>query len=1094
MSSDICICCICNSKFEDGDIKTTVGPRGMENFISCSLERGDGKHVIWKNENKLIIHEECRVSYISKERVAVTKKRKLSTEPTINELSTDFDYKNCCVICALPCSEKLENKKPKKHRRKIHIIMENSTFKNRILEQCKKCTNESVNAVVKRLNDVDNLFSVGATYHNNCDVNFLSKLVSVKSSVNIRNTQYDKQFEKLFTFLENSEEPQWTLDEIINVLGEPAPNRKYVKNVLSERYEDKIIFSSNGRNRTIVTLKGFAEDLILDYFRNNISAENEKEKKSNILKLAARYIREDIRGMGMETEYYPPSNGFFGNDNINDVVPESLTSFLSDIILPQKKNVESYKKKITAISHSIIAAVRPISFISSLQLALSIYIHSKYQSKLLINMLNRLGMCASYDETLGLSKLEIKDVRALRSLRTEKTILLPGELLWVTGHSLRIPEHPGWNGFMELRTNSTLYSVSKINEQHKDLRESTVLRDLYDLRIMRKWFEEHCPFITSNQIVSLSTGVTGGSDVNCYNAEYFGLQSYKKLIPTFSTGPDGNVAVIEQFFGSVKFSQESQIIPLSVSNGSIIIGQSKFPIDEKILFTRFEKSDPDPKYYPKYFEYELCPYPLSIFDTPNSIRASKDDFFTLFTKTDKPNIGTFAIVDGETLLTQVSWTTNSTYMSVYEQYVNYLKNNYGNQCMIVFDSMTDDFNSIKVSAKLITTSATSVATEVYFDETKFTTKKRDILFQNHKNKCRFIVQLADVLRSYGILVKLTQPHEDFNHVIANEAMIQWRENRPPVIVSHNVDILCLLVAFVHKPQNMFFNIPGKAWYDTEKNQQQFQMLSPYLHVIRALTGTDVTSCFFNVSKKIVMKHLLKNQEEVRELLRVFDSPHSANNIPHLIERGEQLIMRFYNVQGKNLNDVRCQKYSSNLKNRRKTSFNLASLPPTSAAASHHIYRAYWLVQRWQNNIMPSLLWGWIIAHQTLVVPIATTLTPVPEELLNLIVCSCKKGCKSKTCSCRKSGLMCSDLCKECNDSCVNKPQILQDWQLTGYDDTYDEISLPKSFAFFLNRSSKHWTCAPTDYIGSSELYMEFNLKISTKDNRTVFLHPSGFPI
>lgn len=104
-----------------------------------------------------------------------------------------------------------------------------------------------------------------------------------------------------------------------------------------------------------------------------------------------------------------------------------------------------------------------------------------------------------------------------------------------------------------------------------------MLKDLYDLKIMRKWFEEHFPFIISTQIVSISTGVTDESDVNCYNAEYFGLQSYKKIFSTFSTGPDGNVTVKEQYFGSVKFSEDSQIIPLSVFNGSIKIGQSKFP-------------------------------------------------------------------------------------------------------------------------------------------------------------------------------------------------------------------------------------------------------------------------------------------------------------------------------------------------------------------------------------------------------------------------------------------------------------------------------------------------------------------------------------
>lgn len=40
--------------------------------------------------------------------------------------------------------------------------------------------------------------------------------------------------------------------------------------------------------------------------------------------------------------------------------------------------------------------------------------------------------------------------------------MLPGEVFWTTGHLLRIPEHSGWGGFMELRKNSAIFGVSKI--------------------------------------------------------------------------------------------------------------------------------------------------------------------------------------------------------------------------------------------------------------------------------------------------------------------------------------------------------------------------------------------------------------------------------------------------------------------------------------------------------------------------------------------------------------------------------------------------------------------------------------------------------
>ena len=52
----------------------------------------------------------------------------------------------------------------------------------------------------------------------------------------------------------------------------------------------------------------------------------------------------------------------------------------------------------TAISHALIAAFRPRSFISPLLLAIGIYLHQKYASRELIDILNSLGFAVSYRE------------------------------------------------------------------------------------------------------------------------------------------------------------------------------------------------------------------------------------------------------------------------------------------------------------------------------------------------------------------------------------------------------------------------------------------------------------------------------------------------------------------------------------------------------------------------------------------------------------------------------------------------------------------------------------------------------------------------
>ena len=38
-------------------------------------------------------------------------------------------------------------------------------------------------------------------------------------------------------------------------------------------------------------------------------------------------------------------------------------------------------------------------------------------------------------------------------------------------------------------------------------------------------------------------------------------------------------------------------------------------------------------------------------------------------------------------------------------------------------------------------------------------------------------------------------------------------------------------------------------------------------------------------------------------------------------------------------------------------------------------------------------------------------TPAPDEILENVECSCKKGCASNRCSCVKANLSCTSLCK-----------------------------------------------------------------------------------
>ena len=60
-------------------------------------------------------------------------------------------------------------------------------------------------------------------------------------------------------------------------------------------------------------------------------------------------------------------------------------------------------------------------------------------------------------------------------------------------------------------------------------------------------------------------------------------------------------------------------------------------------------------------------------------------------------------------------------------------------------------------------------------------------------------------------------------------------------------------------------------------------------------------------------------------------------------------------------------------------------------------------------------------------PIKTVLDAARKELLQIIRCSCKTGCASKRCGCKKHGIPCTIACKECEAvGCENGQHLDQD--------------------------------------------------------------------
>ena len=115
------------------------------------------------------------------------------------------------------------------------------------------------------------------------------------------------------------------------------------------------------------------------------------------------------------------------------------------------------------------------------------------------------------------------------------------------------------------------------------------------------------------------------------------------------------------------------------------------------------------------------------------------------------------------------------------------------------------------------------------------------------------------------------------------------------------------------------------------------------------------------------------------------------------------------------------KWWRKLKKRKSSSiasFKFESLPPTTAAAKYHAYRAYFAVQEWLGNSLQATDWGWEYTDDMLS-PVYTDRSVAPESVLNMVSCGCMTGC-GKRCPSRKAGLDCSVTCSTCiGQNCSN---------------------------------------------------------------------------
>lgn len=173
--------------------------------------------------------------------------------------------------------------------------------------------------------------------------------------------------DEIFYYIENNEDYQFTLEELKEIPKDYVPANPTIISKLIER--NNVVITTKSKSMTIICFRDTQTNILCKSWYEN-RKQNPKEERLRIVEAAASIIREDITLFVVNTEFYPPPNKMF--DDVNTDIPESLSFFIDERILKNKKGKkEKLKPKCTAISHTIMAAVRPRSFTSPLLVGLT---------------------------------------------------------------------------------------------------------------------------------------------------------------------------------------------------------------------------------------------------------------------------------------------------------------------------------------------------------------------------------------------------------------------------------------------------------------------------------------------------------------------------------------------------------------------------------------------------------------------------------------------------------------------------------------------------------------------------------------------------
>ena len=384
------ICIICNTDLgTDGVCKVT---RGLDALLEASLDvHKDGLHSKFQSAKPLLLHIRCRKKYTDKRLNAKLKNVKPENHPTLRKSgSNDFNFKTNCFLCGKAADGR---------QGKWWLCAEKNVGKS-FLERAKSRNCPWGDTVYTRIvNNVD-LIAAEGRYHEKCNASFrLNKQNNDLPKGRPLDQVKLESFYKLCKYLDENNKSIYTLTELKEIIkndfnNEISYSNQWLKQKLRQRYGSEISISSIvGKSSTVCFLDKASK--ILDEKANSSNPDVHAEE-DKIIKIAAALIRKEIRKTNYNLENYgSPEN--LKND-IKESIPPLLASFLNVLTNENKSDTPILERRKDSIAHALISMCKPRSFISPLLLSLGVYIHKKYASRELLDILSSLGFSENYSE------------------------------------------------------------------------------------------------------------------------------------------------------------------------------------------------------------------------------------------------------------------------------------------------------------------------------------------------------------------------------------------------------------------------------------------------------------------------------------------------------------------------------------------------------------------------------------------------------------------------------------------------------------------------------------------------------------------------